>query len=101
MPSNVMIDQQQLAAFCRRWEIDELSLFGSVLREDFHPDSDVDVLIAFAPESKPTLFDLVEMKEELERLFGRRVDLVTKRGIEGSRNWLRRTAILATTERLV
>ncbi len=101
MPSNVMIDREQLNAFCRRWAIEELSLFGSVLRDDFRPDSDVDVLVAFAPDAKPTLFDLVEMKEELEQLFERRVDLVTKRGIEGSRNWLRRTAILGTSERIV
>ncbi|MFN8511481.1 MAG: nucleotidyltransferase family protein [Thermomicrobiales bacterium] len=101
MQPNLTIEREQLKVFCRRWGINELSLFGSILRDDFRQDSDVDVLVAFTPESKPSLFDLVTLKEELEQLFGRRVDLVTRQGIESSPNWIRRAAILDTAERIV
>jgi predicted nucleotidyltransferase len=101
MRPNVAIEHEQLKDFCRRWSISELALFGSVLRDDFRPESDIDVLVTFAPEAKATLFDLVTMKEELERLFGRHVDLVTKHGIESSRNWIRRSTILDTAERII
>lgn len=85
------VPDNQLAAFCRRWKIEELALFGSALREDFRPDSDIDVLVTFAPEVPWSLFDLVTMKEELEGLFGRSVDLVEKAAL---RNPFRRHAIL-------
>lgn len=84
----------EIAAFCRRWRITEFSLFGSVLREDFGADSDVDVLVTFAPDVPWTLFDHVEMQEELTALFGWKVDLLSRRGIERSRNDRRRQAIL-------
>ena len=74
----IPIDQEQLAAFCRKWKIRELALFGSVLREDFGPDSDVDVLVEFERDAKHTLFGRMQMVEELEDLFGRKVDLVRK-----------------------
>ena len=86
----------RLAAFSRRWRITEFALFGSVLREDFGPDSDVDVLVTFDPAAKWTLFDLVNMKRELSEIFGRDVDLVSRRGIESSRNPCRREAILSS-----
>jgi uncharacterized protein len=94
LAGRLVLDRERLAAFCRRWEVAELALFGSVLRDDFRPDSDVDVLVAFAPGARRGLFDLVEMEDELTRLFGRRVDLVTRRGVEDSDSWLRRRAIL-------
>lgn len=72
----------------------ELALFGSVLREDFSPRSDVDVLVTFAEGSHHGLFDLVDMQEELETILGRKVDLVSRRGVETSRNPYRRRAIL-------
>jgi hypothetical protein len=84
-----------IASFCRRWDVEELSLFGSVLREDFAPQSDVDVLVAFAPGAGRSLFDLVEMKDELEGLFGRKVDLVSQGGL---RNPFRRHEILTTRQ---
>lgn len=84
----------RLESFCRKWDVVELALFGSVLREDFGPRSDVDVLITFAEGSHHGLFDLVEMKQELETLLGRTVDLVSRRGVEASRNPYRRRAIL-------
>jgi len=96
MVTGVRIDipQDKIADFCRRWKISELALFGSVLREDFRPDSDVDVLVTFAPDAKWSLFDHVDMEDELEGILGRPVDLVSRRGIERSRNPFRRKAIL-------
>ena len=67
-----------LEAYCQRWQIIEFALFGSVLRDDFRPDSDVDVLVRFAPNHHRMLFDIVQAKEDLEKLFGREVDLTQK-----------------------
>jgi predicted nucleotidyltransferase len=89
------IPRDRIEDFCRRWQIREFSLFGSVLREDFGPESDVDVLVSFAPEAEWDLFHLVEMRDELMALFGRDVDLVEK---EGLRNPFRRRSILDTRE---
>lgn len=91
----IPLPRAELDAFCRRWRVRELALFGSVLREDFRPDSDVDVLVSFEPEAPWSLFDLVVMKEELEGIFGRPVDLVER---EALRNPYRRHAILSTRE---
>ena len=98
MNAQFAIPQERVTDFCRRWQIAELALFGSVLGDDFHPDSDVDVLVSFQPEAQHTLFDMARMQEELERLFGRKVDLVSRRGIETSRNYIRRRAILESAE---
>jgi len=89
----INIPAGRLADFCRRRRIVELALFGSILRDDFGPDSDVDVLVTFAPDAPWDLFDLAEMAEELEAIFGRPVDLVEKPGL---RNPFRRHAILTT-----
>lgn len=79
MPANIPIDKNAIADFCRRWSVTELALFGSVLRDDFGPDSDVDVLVTFE-EGKTPGWDIVIMEEELSALLGeRRVDLVTKK----------------------
>ncbi len=92
------IPQKELEDFCGRWKITELALFGSVLREDFGPGSDVDILVTFAPDAHITLFDMVEMHEELRQIFGRDVDLITRRAIESSKNHIRREAILSSAE---
>lgn len=92
------IPQAQIAAFCRRWQITEFAIFGSALRDDFRPDSDIDVLVTFAPEAAWTLLDHVTMQDELETIFGRKVDLLSRRGVERSRNYLRRQAILDSAE---
>jgi hypothetical protein len=93
---SIRIPTDRIKAFCRKWNLVELAVFGSVLREDFRPDSDVDVLFTFAGDATRTLLDLVAMKEELQEILGRRVDLVSRRGIERSRNAARREAILST-----
>lgn len=90
------IPQDELAAFCRRWEIAELALFGSVLRDDFGPESDVDVLVTFTEAATPTLLDLNRMERELTGMVGRPIDLVSRRGIERSRATARRSAILSS-----
>ena len=92
------IPKAKLAEFCKRWNVSEFALFGSVLRTDFSPTSDVDVLVSFAPQAQVTLFDMARMQIELQAIFKRDVDLVTKRGVENSRNPIRRKRILASAQ---
>lgn len=87
----------QIVEFCRRWKITEFALFGSVLRDDFRPDSDVDVLVTFDPAARLSLFDLVDMEEQLKAIFGRNVDLVERKAVERSANYIRRRHILNST----
>lgn len=94
MNTHIDIPPEKIGAFCKRWRITELALFGSVLRDDFGPDSDIDVLVQFKEEARHTLFDMVHMEEELQEIFGRQVDILTRRGVENSRNYIRRKAIL-------
>jgi len=100
MSNNVQIDipQTQINEFCQRWKITELALFGSALRGDFHPDSDIDVLVTFSPDARYTLFDLVHMQDELEAIWGRKVDLVERKAVERSENYIRRKYILNSLE---
>lgn len=87
------LPRKKIAEFCRRWSITEFSIFGSVLRDDFHPDSDIDVLISIDRKAHVGLFKIIEMKLELEEMFDRPVDLVEK---EGLKNPYRRKEILQT-----
>ncbi|OAN40271.1 hypothetical protein A6A03_19375 [Chloroflexus islandicus] len=87
---------EQIAEFCRKWQIQRLWLFGSVLRDDVSPHSDVDVLVEFAPEARWNLLDLAGIEQELSALIGRTVDLVDRQSVEQSDNWIRRQHILAT-----
>lgn len=98
MTIHITIDRDRLQEFSERWQVTELAVFGSALREDFPPDSDLDVLVTFAPEARHTLFDLVEMSEDLSQIIGRRVDLVSRRGIERSLNSRRRREILESAQ---
>jgi len=100
MTRAIHIDQGRLADFCRRRKIVEMSLFGSVLRDDFRDDSDVDVLVQFAPDATWSLGDHAAMQAELTAILGRRVDLVSRRGLERSRNWLRRKSIFEEARRI-
>ncbi len=100
MNASLNIDRERLASFCARWRILELDLFGSALRDDFGPESDVDLLAVYAPDARITLFDEALMEEELEALFGRPVDLLSRRAVEESPNWIRRQAILESAEPL-
>ena len=80
--SKIELPREQLEEFCRCWKIVELSLFGSVLRDDFQPESDIDVLVSFAPDARRTLFDLVRIEDELADILGRKVDLVERDAVE-------------------
>lgn len=90
----IEIPSDEIDRFCRKWGVCELSLFGSVLGQDFSLDSDIDVLVTFESDSKHGLFDMVRMQDELEGIFGRNVDLVSRRGVESSTNHIRRRNIL-------
>ena len=94
----IELSREAIADFCRRWRIRELAIFGSALREDFRPDSDVDVLVTFEPEVRWEFQQWLEMTRELEALFGRRVDLVERRMVEQSKNYIRRKHILSHLE---
>jgi len=95
---NIRIQADKISDFCRRWKITEFALFGSILRDDFRPDSDIDVLVTFAPDAGWSLFDHVTMQDELKVIFGRKVDLVSRRGVERSQNYIRRKAILSSAQ---
>lgn len=92
--ARIALDEDRLAAFCDRWRVASLELFGSVTRSRFRPDSDVDVLVSFQPDANWGLLDHGAMEDELSGLFGRRVDLVTRRAVERSSNPIRRASIL-------
>jgi uncharacterized protein len=100
MQTMIALPQEQLELFCRKWKISELSLFGSILREDFRPESDVDILVTFKESADWGLFEHSEMEEELSQLLRIKVDLVSRRGIESSRNWIRKKEILGKLERI-
>ena len=94
MNANAHIDLEALRAFCARWPIQRLELFGSALRDDFGPESDIDFLVVYTPGASVTLIDEARMEIDLEALLGRPVDLVSRRAVEASENWIRREAIL-------
>jgi hypothetical protein len=95
---HIDIPRKKIVEFCHKWKVREFSVFGSVLRDDFHSDSDVDVIVDFEPDAKRSLFDMVSMTDELKEIFGREVDLMTRRSVEQSRNYIRRKAILSSME---
>ena len=92
------ISTNEMTEFCTRWKIRELALFGSALRDDFRSDSDLDILVSFTPNAEWGLLGHVQMQLELERVFGRSVDLISKRALEHSSNWIRRREILQSAK---
>jgi uncharacterized protein len=98
MPLPISISEKQIADFCRRWKIRELSAFGSVLRDDFTPESDVDLLATFEKDAVWGLGEHGLMQEELSAIIGKNVDLISYRGLESSRNWIRKREILEHRE---
>ena len=95
MSLRIEVPKEELAGFCRRWQVKELAIFGSALGDDFRPDSDVDVLVVFQDEAQWSLFDHIKAQEELKQIFGREVDLVEKKAL---RNPFRRRHILSNHE---
>jgi uncharacterized protein len=98
LPHRLEFDETRIEEFCRRWRVAELEVFGSVLRDDFGPTSDIDVLVTFNDDAQPTLLTLTTMQGELEVVFSRKVDLVERRAIERSDNYIRRASILGSRE---
>ncbi len=92
------ISTEEIAQLCQRWNITEMALFGSVLSDRFHADSDIDILIRFAPKARQGLLTLAKIKHELEASLGREVDITVKESIENSENWIRRQEILKTAQ---
>lgn len=92
---------EKIADFCHHWQVSEFALFGSVLRDDFRPESDIDVMVQFHPDAHPTFGTLDQMEADLKVIFHREVDLITRKGIESSRNYLRRKEILSSAQVIV
>ena len=98
MKTAIALPIEQIASFCQHWNVTELALFGSILRDDFHAESDIDFLVTFAPEADWSLLDHAQMQQELIAMLGRKVDLISKRAIERSQNPHRRHEILSTAQ---
>lgn len=92
------IEKPELVSFCQQWQVAELALFGSILTNNFGESSDIDLLVTYLPTAKRGLLKKIEMKEQLEKLTHRKIDLVSKKAVEKSRNWVRRSRILAAAE---
>jgi hypothetical protein len=90
----IELPMEAIEAFCKRWAIREFALFGSVLRDDFRPDSDVDVMVTFDASARWGLLAIARMQRELAEIMGRQVDLVERAGVEQARNAGRRQHIL-------
>ena len=95
---NMEVSDQELGSLCHKWRIRRISLFGSALKGDLRLDSDIDLLVEFESGEQWSLMDLVRAQEEFTQLFGRRVDLVEKKNVERSSNWIRRNSILNSAE---
>ncbi len=99
MPANLAIDRNPLRIFCRKWAVTQVALSGSVLRGDLGPDSDADVMLSFASAACPSLLDLSdEVQREMCAVFGRKVDVTTRRGVEEFHHPFRRSELLAAAE---
>lgn len=96
--TNINLPIDKIHEFCNKWQVTEFALFGSVLRDDFRPDSDIDVLISFSPMAKRGLTETLQMRDELQVIFNRKVDLIVKAALERSENWLRRKNILESAQ---
>lgn len=96
--SKIDLPMNAIRAYCEKWQVSEMALFGSSLRDDFNDNSDIDVLVTFKPEARPTLFTLTDMIFELEDIFGRKVDLVTRGSVEKSENHLLRQVVLQSAQ---
>ena len=95
---NIVLPTDRIELFCQKWQITEFALFGSVLRDDFKEQSDIDVLVSFDKDAKRGLTETIQMRDELEILFNRPVDLIVKDAIMRSDNWLRRKNILESAQ---
>ena len=95
---NIDIQIDEIRQFCHKWQIIEFALFGSVLRNDFTPESDIDILVNFDPNAQRGLSEMLQMQDELQIIFNRKVDLIVKDTLKYSKNWLRRKHILESAK---
>ena len=100
MRIQIDVPKEKIAAFCQRNHIRELALFGSALRSDFRPDSDVDMLVEFEPGQEPGLMELVAMENELSEILGRKADMVERQAVERSENYIRKRYVLQSMEKV-
>jgi predicted nucleotidyltransferase len=98
MGIQIDVPRDKIADFCRRNHISSLAFFGSVLRDDFRPDSDVDVMVEFKHGQEPDLIGLVSMENELTEILERKVDFVERQAVERSENYIRRRHMLQSVE---
>ena len=98
MNSHIAVPKDKIEAFCQQHHISALGLFGTVLHEDFRPNSGIGVLVGFKQEHIPESVKLGEMREELTKIFGQNVDLVERQAVEKSENYIRRRHILKSVE---
>jgi predicted nucleotidyltransferase len=94
----ISLPMEQIIGFCHKWQVTEFALFGSVLRDDFRSDSDIDVLLTISPSINRGLTETLQMRDELQSIFDRKVDMIIKAAIERSENWLRRKNILESAK---
>ena len=92
--------KNEIEAFCKTWNVKELQVFGSVTTVNFSPDSDIDIIVDFPTGTHRSLIQLAQMEEELERIFGRRIDLLTRKAVDQSRNYIRKKSILSSMEKV-
>jgi len=100
MRIQIDVPKEKIATFCQRNHIRELALFGSALRDDFGPDSDVDVLVEFEPGQEPGLMELVAIENELSEILGRKADMVERQAVERSENYIRKRYVLQSMEKV-
>ena len=86
--------RDEISAFCKQWHVIELAVFGSILRDDFNHESDIDILVTFDKSNYPTFFKFIRMEQQLAEICGRKVDLMTRISVENNKNYIRRKAIL-------
>ena len=92
------ICEQEITKFCQKWQITELALFGSILRDDFNSESDIDFLVTFGDDVSIGIFVLYDIEKELKFMVKRNIDFIFKQNIEKSPNWIRRGNILGTAQ---
>ncbi len=99
-PENIDLPLAEIQSTCKHWKIKELALFGSVLRDDFCSDSDIDLLFTFEPDAKRGLTETLKIQDEFQTIFGCKVNLIVKSAIERSDNWLRKKNILESAQNI-
>jgi predicted nucleotidyltransferase len=99
-PMGLGIETEKIMDFCRRWKISSLSIFGSALRGELRPDSDIDLLVTFRSDADWTMFDHFTMEDELSRLLGREVDLISIKALEENPNPIYRREILDSARQI-